>query len=155
MFFPPPFENGEVGSYSGSHVDYRVNLDYHWTAELMTYASVSTGFKGGGTNPRPFIPQQILPFGNGTLTAYEVGMKSDWFDHSLRANVAAFYNKYKQMQVVLLTCPQFGGHAVEPCAAPINGGNANIYGAELKSIIISAASAWMAATATSISSSRP
>ena len=132
VFFPPPFENGEVGSYSGSHVDFRANLYYHWTPDLMTYASISTGFKGGGTNPRPFIPQQIQPFGNETLTAYEVGMKSDWFDHSLRANVAAFYNKYKQMQVVLLTCPQFGGPAGEPCAAPINGGNSNIYGGELE-----------------------
>ena len=29
-------------------------------------------------------------------------------------------------------CPQFGGPAGEPCAAPINGGNSNIYGGELE-----------------------
>ncbi len=56
VFFPPPFENGEVGSYSGSHVDYRANLDYHWTPDLMTYASVSTGFKGGGTQSAAVHP---------------------------------------------------------------------------------------------------
>ena len=28
----------------------------------MTYASVSTGFKGGGTNPRPFNTARCVPF---------------------------------------------------------------------------------------------
>ena len=48
----------------------------------MTYAQVSTGFKGGGINPRPFNPAQVLPFGPETLTAYEVGFKSDLLDGS-------------------------------------------------------------------------
>ena len=133
IFFPPGF-SGFKGAYSGAKTDYRVNLDYRWTPELMTYASVSTGFKGGGTNPRPFVPTQVQPFGAETLTAYEVGAKSDWFDHSLRVNVAGFYSKYKDIQLVLLTCPQYsGGSTTTPCAAPVNGGNANIYGAELES----------------------
>jgi iron complex outermembrane receptor protein len=133
IFFPPGF-SGTVGKYSGSKVDYRANLDYHWTDALMTYVSVSTGFKGGGTNPRPFVATQIVPFGPETLTAYEVGAKSEWFDHSLRANVAAFYNKYNEIQVVLLSCPQFNPPTAPntPCAAPVNGGNADIYGAELE-----------------------
>jgi iron complex outermembrane recepter protein len=132
IFFPPGF-SGFQGKFSGSKTDYRVNLDYRWSPELMTYASVSTGFKGGGTNPRPFIPSQVQPFGPETLTAYEIGAKSDWFNHSLRVNIAGFYNKYKDIQLVLLTCPQYsGGSTTEPCAAPVNGGNANIYGAELE-----------------------
>jgi iron complex outermembrane receptor protein len=134
VFYPTPFVNGEVGRYSGSHTDYRADLDYHWTSEFMTYASVSTGFKGGGSNPRPFIASQIQPFADETLTAYEVGAKSDWLDHSLRVNVAAFYNKYKNMQVVLLSCPEYskGYPPSEPCAAPVNGGDSNIYGGELE-----------------------
>jgi iron complex outermembrane recepter protein len=132
VFFPPGF-SGTTGKFSGSHTDYRVNLDYRWTDELMTYASISTGFKGGGTNPRPFVASQIVPFNTEELTAYEVGIKSDWFDHSLRVNVAAFYNDYKNIQVVLLSCPQFsGGNPNIPCAAPVNGGHADIYGGELE-----------------------
>lgn len=131
VFFPPGF-SGTVGRYSGSKTDYRADLDYRWSPELMTYAMVSTGFKGGGTNPRPFIPGQIQPFQSETLTNYEIGAKSDWFDHSLRVNVAGFYDKYKNIQVVLLSCPQFGGPPGEPCAAPVNGGDANIYGGELE-----------------------
>jgi iron complex outermembrane receptor protein len=133
FFFPPGF-SGTQGKFSGDKTDYRVDLDYRWSPELMTYASVSTGFKGGGTNPRPFIPSQIVPFGPETLTNYEVGAKSDWFDHRLRINMAGYYSKYKDIQLVLLSCPQFsGGNANEPCAAPVNGGDANIYGVELES----------------------
>jgi iron complex outermembrane receptor protein len=132
-FFPPGF-SGTQGKYSGDKTDYRVDLDYRWSPELMTYVSVSTGFKGGGTNPRPFIASQIVPFGDETLTNYEIGAKSDWFNHSLRFNMAGFYSKYKDIQVVLLSCPQFsGGSTVEPCAAPVNGGDANIYGVEIES----------------------
>ncbi|HME37441.1 MAG TPA: OmpA family protein [Steroidobacteraceae bacterium] len=133
IFFPPGF-SGTQGKYSGDKTDYRVDLDYRWSPELMTYVSVSTGFKGGGTNPRPFVATQIVPFGPESLTNYEIGAKSDWFNHSLRLNVAGFYSKYKDIQVVLLSCPQFsGGNALEPCAAPVNGGDANIYGVEMES----------------------
>ncbi len=133
FFFPPGF-SGTAGTFSGGKTDYRANLEYRWNPELMTYVSVSTGFKGGGTNPRPFVATQVVPFGDETLTAYELGAKTDLFDHSLRFNLSAFYNKYKDIQVVLLTCPQFsGGSTAEPCAAPVNGGNANIYGIEAES----------------------
>jgi len=132
VFFPPGF-SGTRGRFAGSRTDYRANLDYRWNEELLTYASVSTGFKGGGTNPRPFVPSQVQPFGPETLTAYEVGAKSDWFGRTLRVNVAGFYNKYKDIQVPLLSCPQYsGGDPAVPCAAPVNGGDADIYGGELE-----------------------
>lgn len=138
VFFAPGF-SGTVGKFSGDKTDYRVDLDYRWIPELMTYISVSTGFKGGGTNPRPFTADQVEAFGPETLTNYEVGFKSDWFDHTLRINLDGFYSKYKDIQLVLLTCPQFSADAAppdtpatEPCAAPVNGGDANIYGTELE-----------------------
>ena len=131
-----PGFSGTAGTFSGGKTDYRANLEYRWNPELMTYVSVSTGFKGGGTNPRPFVATQVVPFGDETLTAYELGAKTDLFDHSLRFNLSAFYNKYKDIQVVLLTCPQFSGRQpAEPCAAPVNGGNANIYGIEWRETV--------------------
>lgn len=132
VFFAAGF-SGTEGKYEGSKADYRVNLDYRWTEELMTYASISTGFKGGGTNPRPYIASQIESFKPETLTAYELGAKSDWFNRALRVNVAVFYNKYRDIQVTLLSCPQFSdGSTTQACAAPVNGGDAEIYGAELE-----------------------
>ena len=43
----------------------------------MTDISASTGFKGGGINPRPFFPTQVQPFKPESLNAYEIGAKSD------------------------------------------------------------------------------
>jgi iron complex outermembrane receptor protein len=125
--------NGFTGPYSGSKFDWRANLQYRWNDSLMTYLSASTGFKGGGINPRPFIPTQVVSFKPESLNAYEIGAKSDFFDRKVRVNVAAFYNKFKDIQLALLSCPQFsGGNAAEPCAAIINAGNADIKGAEFE-----------------------
>ena len=125
--------NGFTGPYSGSKFDWRANLQYRWNDSLMTYLSASTGFKGGGINPRPFIPSQVVSFKPESLNAYEIGAKSDFFDRKVRVNVAAFYNKFKDIQLALLSCPQFsGGNAAEPCAAIINAGNADIKGAEFE-----------------------
>lgn len=125
--------NGSEGHYSGSHWDYRANLSYQWTPNLMTYAQVSTGFKGGGVNPRPFVVGQEQAFGPETLTAYEVGFKSTLFDHRVRLNGAAFFNKYKQIQLTLLSCPQYSPPIPNfPCALPANAGDADVKGAELE-----------------------
>ncbi len=130
---PNPFLgslNGYTGHYSGDHVDYRVSIDYRWNANLMTYFTTSTGFKGGGVNPRPFNTAQVQPFGIEDLTAYEVGAKTDTFDGRLRFNVSAFYNQYSKIQIALLSCPQFGGPG--PCALPQNVGDADIKGVEFE-----------------------
>ncbi len=121
---------GQTGSYSGNNTDYRFDVDYRWNDMLMTYASVSTGFKGGGTNPRPFNVEQVLTFNPEKLTAYEVGAKSDWFQRRLRVNVSAFINKYKDIQVTLLSCPTPDPADSVPCALPANVGNADIKGVE-------------------------
>jgi iron complex outermembrane receptor protein len=125
--------DGVTGDFDGNKVDWRANLQYRFSPSLMTYAQVSTGFKGGGINPRPFNPAQVQPFGPETLTAYEIGFKSDLFDRVVRFNGAAYYSDYKGIQLTLLSCPQFGGPG--PCALPQNAGNAHIKGFELETTI--------------------
>ena len=79
--------------------DYKLGVDYQWTDDLMTYAQYSTGFKGGGINPRPFTPAAAVPFGPETLDAYEIGLKSEFFDRLVRLNLAAYYSDYTNMQL--------------------------------------------------------
>ncbi len=127
--------NGVVGGYSGSKIDYRAALQYTWFDNFMTYADVSTGFKGGGINPRPFYPSQVVSFKPEHVTAYELGVKSEWLDHRLRANLAAFWNKYSDIQFAVNNCSFIAGIAAAqatPCAAFINAGDANVKGAELE-----------------------
>jgi iron complex outermembrane receptor protein len=125
--------DGVTGEFDGDKIDWRANLQYRVSPSFMTYAQVSTGFKGGGINPRPFNPAQVQPFGPETLTAYEVGFKSDLLDRLIRFNGAAYFSDYKGIQLTLLSCPQFGGPG--PCALPQNAGDAEIKGFELEAAI--------------------
>ena len=123
--------NGTIGEYSASRVDYRANAQYALSDDLMVYGQYSTGFKGGGVNPRPFFVQQALPFGPETLEAYELGFKSDLFDRAVRLNVAAFLSKYKDIQLTLNNCTAITGAGFgAPCALPVNAGDADVKGLE-------------------------
>ncbi|WP_423603557.1 TonB-dependent receptor [Sphingomonas sp. MS122] len=121
--------DGLVGTFAGDRVDWRGVIQYRWSDQLMTYAQVSTGFKGGGVNPRVFFPAQALPFGPEKLTAYEAGFKSDLIDRKLRLNVSGFINKYDDILVSVTSCPLPGVPAT-PCALPLNAGKADVRGAE-------------------------
>ncbi len=128
--------DGLVGVAGGDRVDYRLALQYRWSDAIMTYAQWSTGYKGGGVNPRPFYPQQVLPFGPETLTSYEVGFKSDFLDRRVRFNVAAFYSKYKGIQLTLTNCTvQAGDGFGAPCALPVNAGDAEMKGIEVETTL--------------------
>ncbi|HWJ68989.1 MAG TPA: TonB-dependent receptor [Sphingobium sp.] len=122
--------DGEEGTYKGDRLDYRLGLNYRWSDALMTYAQVSTGYKGGGVNPRPYFASQIVPFSPETLTTYEVGFKSDLLDRKIRINGAAFYNEYNNMQLQLQACPALADPF--PCAAIANAGDAHVKGVELE-----------------------
>lgn len=128
--------DGQVGEYAVSRWDYRANVQYAWTRDLMTYVQYSTGYKGGGINPRPFFPSQVQPFGPEILKAWEFGLKADWLDGRVRTNLSAYYNKYKDIQLVLTSCPQFTpGNAVAPCAMTANAGDANVKGIEFETTL--------------------
>ncbi|MBO9517231.1 MAG: TonB-dependent receptor [Porphyrobacter sp.] len=128
--------DGLVGEASADHVDYRLALQYRWSDEFMTYAQYATGFKGGGVNPRPFFPQQVLPFGPEKLESFELGFKSDFWDRRVRLNVAGFFSNYNDIQLTLTNCTvQAGAGFGAPCALPVNAGNADVKGVEVETTI--------------------
>lgn len=120
--------NGYVGNYAKGIVDYRASLSQQWTPDLMTYATFSTGFRGGGVNPRPFVPSQIVSFGPEKLYNFEVGAKSSLFDRKLQLNGAAFYDLYKDFQRTITN--GYGGFPAS--AVPLNSGDGDLYGFELE-----------------------
>jgi iron complex outermembrane receptor protein len=121
------------GRYKGDRTDYRAGLNYQWTDDFMTYGQVSTGYKGGGVNPRPYFVEQAIPYGPETLTAYEVGFKSQFLDRRVTLNAAGFFNKYKDFQGFLTSCPAFTpGGAASPCAMTANIGDAEVKGLEVE-----------------------
>jgi len=127
--------NGVVGKYSANRWDYRGDLDYHFTDQVLGYGQVSTGFKGGGVNPRPFYAEQAIHFDPETLTTYEMGLKSQWLDNHVRANLDGYFAQYRNIQETLLDCAGVGGIGAafgSPCALPFNAGAAHEKGVELE-----------------------
>jgi iron complex outermembrane receptor protein len=123
--------NGREETFEGDRFDYRAVVQYELAEDLMVYGQFSTGFKGGGVNPRPFFPVQALPHDPETLEAYEVGFKSSFFDRMMRLNAAAFWNNYDDILVTTNTCP-LPGAPPAPCALPLNAGKAEVRGFELE-----------------------
>jgi iron complex outermembrane receptor protein len=121
---------GVPGEFSGNRWDWRVVGNYRFSDEFLAYASVSTGFKGGGVNPRPFVADQADPFNPETLTTYEVGFKSDFLGRTVRLNGAAFLNKYNNIILGQLICPD--SSLPSPCLRPTNIGSADVKGLELE-----------------------
>jgi len=124
--------DGIVGTYKRDRVDYRIGVNYRWNDALMTYAQVSTGYKGGGINPKPYVPDQVTPFGPEKLTTYELGFKADLLDRMLRMNGAVFYNDYKDIQLTLYRCPF---SASITCGMTANAGSAHVKGAEFEAML--------------------
>lgn len=118
--------------YSGDHTDYRVAVDYQQSDDLMFYAQYSTGFKGGGVNPRPFFVSQAVPFQPEELKAFEIGFKSLLANNRIRLNVAAFTNDYTDVQLTLTRCDAFSPFPGAPCAMSANVGDATIKGLEVE-----------------------
>lgn len=119
-------------TYTGDRFDYRLGVDYEWSPELMTYGQISTGYKGGGVNPRPFFTSQALPYDPETLTAYELGFKSQLAGGRITLNGAGFFNKYSNFQSTLRACDSVSPFPGAPCAQSTNVGDAEITGFELE-----------------------
>lgn len=132
--------NGKEGKFSGSNVDYRGVVQYQWTDDIMTYASVATGYKGGGVNPRPYTANQTVPFDSETLIAYEIGAKTSLFDRRARLNVSAFVNKYSDFIAGVFSRVPVGTDNLscpfalkdDTCSYIVNAGDATMKGLEVE-----------------------
>ncbi|RIJ16593.1 TonB-dependent receptor [Henriciella mobilis] len=103
----------------------RIVLEYEPIEDALFYASVGRGFRSGNWNGVAFgrVQQIENPVDPEVLTAYEVGAKTELFDNRLRANFAAFYSDYDDLQVSIF---------VDAASVLANAAGAEIYGAEVE-----------------------
>ena len=106
-----PPDGSVLTNYSGSRSDNlysgKAQMDLHFSKDMLAYVSYNRGVKGGGFNA-PLFPITIndlttLSFKPETLTSYEVGFKSEFLEHTLRFNAAAYYYDYKDYQALIYT----------------------------------------------------
>ena len=87
-------------SISFEEPTFRAALSYDVSDDVMVFGSVSRGFKSGGFNTGASSdPVEASIVDPEKLLAYEAGVKSEWFGHTLRANASAFYYDYQDLQV--------------------------------------------------------
>jgi len=74
-------------------------LTYQFTPDVMSYIQYTRGFRAGGYSGRPGTYEAATkPYNPETVDNYEIGMKSEWFEHRLRFNVTGFFMKYNDKQ---------------------------------------------------------
>jgi len=76
----------------------RFGFEYRWNDDVMTYFTVSRGFRSGGINARSSGPSSFVPFDPEYIWTYETGVKSDFLDHRLRFNSSIYYSDYSDLQ---------------------------------------------------------
>ncbi len=94
------------------NVSPKVSLDYQITPDIMVYGSASRGFKSGGYNIRAqatTVPRSAEPFDDEQVDSYELGTKMALLDQTLFLNLAAFHNKYEDIQLSVFTANPAGG----------------------------------------------
>ncbi|MEP6884653.1 MAG: TonB-dependent receptor [Gammaproteobacteria bacterium] len=106
-----PPDGSVLTAYHGNRSDNlysgKAQMDLHFSKDILAYLSYNRGVKGGGFNA-PLFPITIndlntLSFKPETLTSYEVGIKSEFLDHTLRFNAAAYYYNYQNYQALIYT----------------------------------------------------
>ena len=112
---------------------WRANAEYYASQENLLYATVSTGFRSGGFNNGAFTnPNVTALFTPETVAAYEIGSKNRFMDETLQVNVAAYYNKFKNLQVQnQFLIPSAGGQFTTTSAI-LNAASANSKGVEFE-----------------------
>lgn len=87
----------------------KAGIDYRFNDEVMAYFTYAEGFRSGGFNGRNQNAFNIGPFDPEYVDNYEVGMKGDFLDNTLRLNLAAFHVDYSDKQEEVIQPDGFGG----------------------------------------------
>ena len=105
---------------------WRLGSEFDLAPETMLFATVSTGFKAGGFNDgclagtsykgigcpaQTAVPASALYYQPETLTSYEAGIKTKFWDKKASLNASVFYYDYSNLQlsgvVVINGAPRF------------------------------------------------
>lgn len=136
-FFQEPFGPGAAGAritsdpVNWTNFGPKAGFQYQVNDDVMVYFNYSRGFKSGGFNGRCGQPVTCSrPFNPEIVDGFEVGSKSEFFDNTLRLNLALFWNEYDNLQrTVIVPLP---GAANPQETVTDNAASATVRGVELE-----------------------
>ncbi len=115
---------GTPASLSFSEVTPRAGINYAVTDDILTYFQFSRGFKSGGWLARLTFPNpnEVQNFEPEIVDLYEIGLKAELFDNTIRTNIAVFYQDFANLFNTATTDTGFTGFTAD----------ASIYGVEFE-----------------------
>ena len=122
--FVPTFENDT------SNVSGKIGADWRVNEQVLTYLTVSQGYRGVAFNGQAYNDNSELTFAEPEkLTSYEIGAKTEFWDRHAIFNTAAFYYDYKNQQFLdAFSLPGGLGTGFRTTNAP----KSRVYGAEFE-----------------------
>jgi iron complex outermembrane recepter protein len=97
---------------SWQRVDPMINVAVEASKNVNLYGKWSTGYRSGGANSRSLTYASFNP---ETLSMFEVGAKTEFWNHRARLNMAAYTGAYKNIQVDF-----FGAYVDYTVNPPVN-----------------------------------
>jgi len=94
-----------VASREDEEITWTTSAQYRWTPDVMTYVTLSHGYKSGainldrGANPTAAPGDERLLIEPETADNVEVGIKSQWFNRRLTLNATVFHMQFEDFQV--------------------------------------------------------
>src|SRR5882757_7668394 len=132
-----------INSFDNSftNVSYTGGFDWQAMERVMLYAKTSRGFRAGGTNQRS---NPALPYAPETVTDYEIGAKSEWFERRLRINLAAYHSNYKDIQrtISVIESGSLVTEVQNAASAKINGAELEVTARPFRPLRLSAFTAY-------------
>ncbi len=129
---------GDVPKAKYNNLSPAATLSYEFTPDISAYARFAKGFKSGGFNgetnkfvaPTADCPSGVAeycdPYRPEKVDSYEIGLKTRLLDRALTFNLAAFYDKHKDIQLSIFEAGLGAASVVR------NAASATIKGLELE-----------------------
>jgi len=127
---------GGADGGGGNKALWRAGMEFNAQRDLMLYATASTGYRVGGVNGATLVAAGApAVYGPETVTAYELGFKSQFMQRALTVNGSLYLNRYRNMQAQSFVTACLDPKNPASCIASeftSNGGEVNAKGMEVE-----------------------
>jgi len=102
--FPEPIFYIDVENYTDTYsegeLSPKIGLNYSLSPNVFLYGCVAQGFTSGGWNLYFINTLERIKYMPEYATSFELGVKSNWFNNRVIANLSGFHTKFRDFQVV-------------------------------------------------------
>lgn len=111
------------GKKDWNHFSPAGTIDFQATEDVNFYLRVAEAYNAGVFNVRSTAASFATPADEETVVSWELGAKTEWFDHRLRLNTALYYSEFEDMQSFVYVAGE---------STALNVGSTDIWGAEIE-----------------------